>query len=73
MRIIILHRSARVALSNGIALALIRQLVANGTLDAADIQAITRNMPERDASRVKAAWLVGMTGSPELEVINGGK
>ena len=58
-------------MDNAIALALIRQLVANGTLDAADIQAITRNMSERDASRVKAAWLMGMTtGEPVLRVVD---
>lgn len=58
-------------MDNAIALALISQLVANGTLDAADVQAITRNMPERDASRVKAAWLMGMTADePVLRVVD---
>ena len=57
-------------MDNAIALALISQLVASGTLDAAGIQAITRHLPERDASRVKAAWLEGMTDGPVLRVVD---
>lgn len=53
-----------------IILALIKQLVANGGLCAADIQAITRHLPETDAARVKAAWLEGMTGGPDLRVVD---
>ena len=56
-----------------IAIALIKQLVANGTLDAGDIQAITRHLPDADAHAVKAAWLEGMTTETELHVIDGGK
>ena len=58
-------------MQSAIALALIKQLVANGALDTADIQAITRHLPETDALRVKAAWLEGMTASdgPDLRVV----
>lgn len=61
-----------------IALALIKQLVANGQLDADDITAMCKGLSERDSHNVKAAWISGMVGEEEeapplLRVIDGGQ
>lgn len=61
-----------------IVLALIKQLVANGQLDADDIMAMCDDLPERESAAVKAAWAYGLCpdgdkeSAPSLRVIEGG-
>lgn len=63
-----------------IALALIKQLVANGQLDAADVAAMCEELSERDGHNVKVAWIEALAGpdeesppKPRLGVIEGGR
>jgi hypothetical protein len=62
-----------------IALALIKQLVANGQLDADDVAAMCKELSERDSHNIKAAWIEGLVGddnkdfAPTLRVIDGGQ
>lgn len=64
---------------SGIALALIKQLVAIGQIDADDIAAICEELNASDAMAVQAAWIEGLAGdnnkdfAPKLRVIDGGQ
>lgn len=58
---------------NRIALALIKQLVANGGLEPDDILAMVRGLSPNEATAVRAAWLDGMQPAHELFVVYGGK
>ena len=62
-------------MTNGIALALIKQLVAIGQLDADDISAICDDLPKRDKNAVMAAWVEGLAGpqktfKPTLRIVD---
>lgn len=52
-----------------IALALIKRLVALGQLDADDVAAICAGLSERDATAVKAAWAMGLAGEDEFRPV----
>ena len=49
-----------------IALALIKQLVAIGQIDADDIAAICEEVDEADAMAVQAAWVEALTPDEEF-------
>jgi hypothetical protein len=52
-------------LTNRIALALIKQMVTVGQLDADDIADMCDDLPERDKNAVMAAWVEGVAGPQE--------
>ena len=52
-----------------IALALIKQLVAIGQIDADDIAAICEELGDSDAMAVQAAWIEGMTPNEEFKPV----
>ena len=63
---------------SGIALALIKRLVAIGQIDADDIAAMCEELNASDAMAVQAAWIEGAVGpdeefKPTLRVIDGGQ
>lgn len=64
---------------SSITLALIKQLVANGQLDADDVAAMCEELSASDSMAVQASWIEGLAGddnkdfAPTLRVIDGGQ